>query len=123
MNAAQRIRSAWPLIVVISGSWPRSSPSATSTPRLRLPVVVWFLLVCPGTALVRLLDLEDLLAEVTVGIGLSAALAIIVSGVMLYAHAWSPHATLAVLLGITMFAALLDMRRRRSSVHQEGESA
>ena len=123
MSAAQRIRSAWPLILVISGILAAVLAFGDIHSAVRLPVVVWFLLVCPGTAIVRLLDLEDLLAEVTVGIALSAALAIIVSGVMLYAHAWSPQATLAVLLGITMFAALLDLRRRRSSVHQEGESA
>lgn len=123
MTGAQRIRSVWPKLLLISGAAAAVLAFGGVHSGVRLPVVLWFLLVCPGTALVRLLDLEDLLAELAVGIALSAALAIIVSGAMLYAGAWSPNATLAVLLGITIFGAMVDMRRGRSSVHQEGDSA
>jgi hypothetical protein len=123
MTAAQRIRSLWPKLFLISAAATAALVYGGVHSGVRLPVVLWFLLVCPGTALVRLLDLEDLLAEITVGVAVSAALAIIVSGVMLYAGAWSPNATLAVLLGITIFATVVDMRRGRSSVHQVGDSA
>jgi hypothetical protein len=123
MTAAQRIRSAWPPILIASALLAGVLVFADVNGTVRLLAVLWFLLVCPGVAIVRLLDLEDLLAEVTVGVGLSAALAIVVSGVMLYAHAWSPEATLAILLGITIVAALADMKRHRRSVDQEGDSA
>ena len=123
MTAAQRIHSIWPKLLLISAVAVAALAFGGVHSGIRLPVVLWFLLVCPGTALVRLLDLEDLLAELTIGVALSAALAIIVSGVMLYADAWSPNATLAVLLGITIFATMVDMRRGRPSVHQVGDSA
>ena len=69
----------------------------------------WFLLVCPGMALVRLLRLGDRIAEWTLAIGLSLALGGAVAGSMLYLRAWSPERGLALLAGVTVAGALLQL--------------
>jgi flagellin-like protein len=68
-------------------------------------VVLWFVLVCPGIALVRLLRLEDPFAELTLAVAVSIALALVLSGVGLYAGLWSPTVTLCVLIAITVTAS------------------
>ena len=82
---------------------------------LRSPLVVSFLLVFPGLAVVRLLRLADRLAELTLGIALSVALAVIASSAMLYSGAWSPKLMLALLLAVTLAGAAIELLTDRSS--------
>ncbi len=78
---------------------------------LRVPVpvravaIVGFALVCPGFAWVRLLAMEDRLAEWTLGIAASIAIATLVASVQAYAGAWSPKGTI-VLLAVIVLAAV-----------------
>jgi hypothetical protein len=87
------------------------------TPPLRPLVVLWFLLICPGMAIVSMLDIRDGWARISIGIALSIALATVTSSVLLYAGAWSPRAGLLVLMGITLLSVglsqALDRSRRR----------
>lgn len=86
-------------------------------PGLRPFVVLPFLLLCPGLAWVKLLRLESRLAELTLAVALSLVLATAVAAGTLYAGAWSPRLSLAVLLTLTLLAVALDTRRpsRRGS--------
>ncbi len=77
----------------------------------RAPLVLAFLLVSPGFALVRLLHLGDRVAELTLVLALSVALDAIVPGVLLYADLWSPPAGLVVLFAVVLLATLLETAR------------
>ena len=70
--------------------------------------VVLFALTCPGLALVRLLRLEYPLAELSLGVAISVALAGLVGGVLLYTGMWSPPAGLAILVAVTVIALAAD---------------
>ncbi len=88
-------------IVVFTGAFSTAQPF----------VVLPFLLLCPGMAWIRLFRLEPGLQELTLAIALSLVLATGVAGGMLYAGAWSPRGSLAVLLVLTLLALVLDVAR------------
>jgi hypothetical protein len=69
---------------------------------VRAPITVWFIAFCPGMAVVRLLRIDDAVAEVMLAFAVSFALAGLVPGVFLYLGAWSPGWSLAVLVAITV---------------------
>jgi uncharacterized membrane protein len=69
---------------------------------LRPLIALWFLFVCPGMALVRLLRLRERLTEVTLAIALSLVMDAIVSVIMLYMGMWSPNSALVVLICISV---------------------
>jgi hypothetical protein len=78
-------------------------------PHVPVPVralaIVGFALVCPGFAWVRLLGIQDRLAEWTLGIATSIAIATLVASIQAYAGAWSPKGTI-VLLAVIVLAAV-----------------
>ena len=78
---------------------------------LRAPVVAAFLLLCPGTAFVRLLRIGDPVATLTLALALSVALDGIVAGTMLYAGAWSPEQGLVILMALTVLGTALETMR------------
>ena len=69
---------------------------------VRAPITVWFIAFCPGMAVVRLLRIDDAVAEAMLAFAVSFALAGLVPGVFLYLGAWSPGWSLAVLVAITV---------------------
>ncbi|HEU0113475.1 MAG TPA: hypothetical protein VFQ80_02300, partial [Thermomicrobiales bacterium] len=86
----------WPLAIVGSAAATAAVTLAPPGNPLRLAVVFWFLFICPGMAVVRLLGLRDHVTELTLALALSLALDAIVAGAMLYLGMWSPAATLMV---------------------------
>jgi hypothetical protein len=72
---------------------------------VRAVAMVGFALVCPGLAWVRLLGVQDRLAEWTLGIATSIAIATLVASLQAYAGAWSPRGTV-VLLAVIVLAAV-----------------
>jgi hypothetical protein len=89
------------VVVVLLGAW---QP-------VRAGVVAWFALAIPGGALVPLLRLRDVVAEVTLAIALSLALDVVVACTMLYSGVWSPPAGIVVLATVALAAAGLQARR------------
>jgi hypothetical protein len=81
---------------------------------LRPLVVLAFLLVCPGLALVRLLRIGEAVTELTLGVALSVALAVVVPVAMLYAGDWSPKQSLALLIAATLAASVPELLRPRT---------
>ena len=77
-------------------------------PLFRAPVVLTFVLLCPGLAIVRLLDVPDVLTQLVLAVGLSLALAVLVPAILVYAGAWSPVAALIILIAITELAGILQ---------------
>jgi hypothetical protein len=91
-------------------------------------VVFWFFLVCPGLAVVGLLDIRDWLAEAVTAIAVSVALGTGVATVMVMAKIWSPGAGLAVLIGISLLGAAVQVsgargRLPRRAGHDAHEAA
>jgi hypothetical protein len=82
-------------------------------PHVPVPVralaIVGFALVCPGFAWVRLLGMQDRLAEWTLGIAASISIATLVASLQAYAGAWSPTGTIAVLAVIVLAAVGLEL--------------
>jgi hypothetical protein len=78
---------------------------------LRPAVMVGYLLLCPGLALVRLIGVDDPWTEFTLAIGVSIALATTVPALMVYLdHALDADASLVALSGVTVIAVVADVQ-------------
>ncbi|MDQ3865332.1 MAG: hypothetical protein M3304_00670 [Actinomycetota bacterium] len=110
----------WPAVSVVSTVAVAAVVLSDVAPRVRAAFVLWFLVVCPGMALVRLLRLRDRIAEWTLAVALSIVLAILISSVMLYAGKWSPVHGLAILAGTTLAATVADVARAVRERHRTG---
>ena len=75
---------------------------------MRSLFVLPFLAVGPGLALVPLMRLDGW-AGLTLAVGLSLALEALVSTIMIYASIWSPEATLAVLVLVSLVGATAQL--------------
>ena len=79
---------------------------------LRLLVVLPFVLLVPGLAVVQLLGLtNDAAAQITLALATSIALAVLIPLGMLHLGIWSPSHGLLVLMAITAGAAGLKITR------------
>lgn len=77
---------------------------------VRAVAVLWFVLVCPGLSVVRLARLDDRLAEASVAVAASLAIAGGTSGALMYAGWWSPPRVLAVLVAVTIAGVAAELR-------------
>lgn len=74
----------------------------------RAVVVLWFLILCPGMAFVRLLQVKDAWAEWTLAIALSLAIDALVAIFILYVGLWSPVWILVVIAILTLAGVLFQ---------------
>ncbi|MFN8173587.1 MAG: hypothetical protein U0T02_00810 [Solirubrobacteraceae bacterium] len=74
-------------------------------------VVLAFLLLGPGLAVVGLLGLRDPVAEWTIALALSVVIDGLVAGIGLYAHAWSPERTLVIVAALTVACCAVQLAR------------
>lgn len=116
----------WPeasLLVILLATVATTTLVAVDLPGpVRPAVTVFFALTCPGLSVIRLLRLEDPLAELVLGVATSIALAGLLGGVLLYSGMWSPLGGLAILVAITV-AGLVGERlaaRRRVPARRSG---
>jgi hypothetical protein len=86
---------------------------------VRAVLVVGFALVAPGLAWVRLVHIEDRLAELTLGIALSIAIGTLVASLQAYAGAWSPKGCIVVLALVVVAAAAAEIATSPSTDRQE----
>jgi hypothetical protein len=82
---------------------------AASAPLLPAVVLV-FLAVGPGLALVGLLGLDDPLEELVLVVGASLVLDLLVAEALVLAGAWSAEACIALLMAVAIAGAILHMR-------------
>jgi hypothetical protein len=78
----------------------------------RAPIVLSFLLICPGLTIVRALRITVTAAQFSLAIATSTALVVLVPAALLYAGAWSPQAALGLLIGVTLVVGAIDVLRR-----------
>jgi nucleoside recognition membrane protein YjiH len=85
--------------------------SGTSSP-IRVAIVFWFMLVCPGMAFARLLCMRERLVELTLAIALSIALDTIVAETMALAKHWSPQWGIVTLAVLSVVGAVIQLTTR-----------
>lgn len=102
-------RGPWPAIVLASCVAIVLTTWGWSSAPVRPAVTSWFLLVCPGMALVRLLPDRGLLVRLVLAVAASLVLETLLATFMLEANAWAPGATLAILLLVSVAATVLDL--------------
>lgn len=87
---------------------------------IRTPITLWFIAICPGMAIVRLLRLDQPIAELMLALALSLALDGLIPAIFLYVGAWSPAWSLTTLVVIAGTAWVLDLamstRRTKAAV-------
>ena len=82
---------------------------------IRPEVVMVFLFICPGMAVVRFFRLTEAVDELVLAVALSFAIGAFVAGILLYAGRWSPVSILDILLGICLVGAALQLLMAFSS--------
>ena len=65
---------------------------------VRPVIVMWFLFVCPGMAVMRFLHLKEVITEWALALALSFSIDAIIASILLYAGMWSPNAILILLM-------------------------
>jgi hypothetical protein len=106
----RRLRWLWPTIIIYLSTVATGLVTFVNTDIAVRPfIVLWFLFVCPGMALVRFFRLEELVVEWILALALSFAVDAIVAGILLCAGRWSPTATLGILMGISLGGAIIQI--------------
>lgn len=87
---------------------------------LRPFLVLWFLLVCPGMALLRFVQIRNGAMQLTVAVALSVAIDTLVALGFIYAG-WADFvAMFTVVLGITLIAVALNATLNAGSATARG---
>jgi hypothetical protein len=112
MMARRRI---WPFVLFASCLAVAITTYGWTSSPLRPLVTTWFLLACPGLALILLLPRRGPVTLFVLAIATSVALETIVAEAMLETSIWSPRAALAVFIAVTFAGSALQLGRRRDS--------
>ena len=108
-----RSQLAWPTAIFTSALLVGMANLFNFPPSLRVPITFWFLLICPGMAYIRLLELKDNLAEWVLAIALSLASSLVLSLAMIYTGLWKPEWGFLLLIVLSLAGAGLQVRARR----------
>jgi len=112
LTVAPRLRrapGAWEYLALGSCAAIAATTWGWASAPVRPAVTTWFLLVCPGMALIRLLPARGALTRLVLALATSLGLETLVATTLLEARAWSPSAVLSVLIAITLGAAALGL--------------
>jgi hypothetical protein len=110
----------WPATIVLSAAGIAVVFFAGVATPARPFLALWFLLLCPGMALVGLLRVGGVATQLSLAVALSLALDTLVAGVMVYTRTWAPAWGLIVLIAISVCGAALQvMSLRQILVHAE----
>ena len=97
----------WPLLLFGSSLLMLISVFFLEPSPFRSLVTLWFLFLCPGLAFMQLLDLSNTNIILSLSIALSLALNGLVAGIMVYFQIWNPMVALYILVGWSIFGAVL----------------
>jgi hypothetical protein len=109
MSRASWLNWLWPLIIIFSAAGAGLVTFVFPATVLRPALVMWFLFVCPGMAVVRFFRLAETAIEWTLALALSFAIDACIAAIFLYAGKWSPSRILGVLIGFCLFGALIQL--------------
>lgn len=110
-------RSAWiwPTLILLltaSAGLIILVPEVTASPGvefLRPFLVMTFLFVCPGMAVIRFFRLNEAIAEFVLGLSFSFIIGATVAGIILSAGKWSPVLIFDILLGFCLAGAISQL--------------
>jgi uncharacterized membrane protein len=105
-----------PTIAAVSGLAALGAVTAGLGDVVRTPLVLWFLLVCPGMTVVELLGLTDPLLRFIATIGISIAVGVFVAQTLLFLGLWSPVLGLGILCTLTVVAAVFSAKSATGSL-------
>jgi hypothetical protein len=106
------VASAVAAVVVVLTGWDHP---------LRAILVLWFLCVIPGLAVLHPLELPDPVTGLALVVPLSLAIDALVAGALVYAGLWSPHLATMIVAVLSM-AALTLARPLASHRHDRGKA-
>ncbi len=105
-------RLIWPGILLLSTAAVLLAAFMGWQSPLRPIITLWFMVVCPGMALLRVFGLRLPVSGWTLAIAFSLALDTAVGIALLYAGKWSWQTGLIILASITVVSALIDLLPR-----------
>lgn len=105
----KRLIWLWPTAIILSTFAAGLVNFVFTDVAIRPLIVMWFLFVCPGMSVIRLLHLREAIVEWTLAIALSFALDAIIASIQLYAQLWSPSGTFAVLMVLCFSGAVAQI--------------
>src|SRR5713226_9660515 len=105
----KRLLWLWPAIIILSTVAAGLVTFEITDTAVRPFIVLWFIFVCPGMALVRFFRLEELAIEWILALALSFAVDAIVAGVLLYVCMLALTETLEILMCIRLGSAILQI--------------
>jgi hypothetical protein len=103
----------WPALIVASAVAAVAFVLIGWDHPLRSLVVLWFLCVIPGLAVLHPLELPDPVTGLALVVPLSLAIDALVAGILVYAGVWSPH--LAIMIVAVLSIAALGLSRPLAS--------
>ena len=104
-----RSRWVWPAVILFSAVTSGLFFYLAFASPFRLITTLWFLLVCPGMAFVRLFQFDETYYEWTLAIALSISLDGIVACILLYTGFWSIELGLLIVILLSLSGALLQI--------------
>jgi hypothetical protein len=114
--------AVWLVVIVVSTFAATVLVLTGSDSPVRPAVILFFAITCPGMSLVRILRLEEPLAELVLAVATSIALGGLVGGFLLYYGIWAPESGLMILVGITVAAIAADRVAHRIGLGRQPES-
>ncbi len=105
----------WPLLIILLAGMAGITAWLGPASPFRAVVLSLFMLIAPGLAFTRLFSFRDLLAEIVLAIATSLVIGTLLAEFMVFTHAWSPNAGLAVLILLSLVGSSLQIR---NYVHQ-----
>lgn len=109
----KRLVLVWPITIILSSVAAGLAYFVFTDVAIRPLLVMWFLFVCPGMAVIRLLHLREAAVEWTLALALSFTLDAIIAGIQLYAQVWSPSATFAILIVLCLGGSVAQIATER----------
>lgn len=109
MARVSGLNCLWPALILLSAVAVGLVTLVFPATVIRPVMVMWFLFVCPGMAVVRFLQLAETVVEWMIALALSFTIDAIVAAILLYAGWWSPARILAILIGFCIIGAMIQV--------------
>ena len=102
-----------PAVVLLAAAATVLVTAADGASPLRTVIVLAFVALGPGLALVPLIDIGEAWSELTLALAVSLALDVLIAGALVYAGVWSSATALAILVAVSVLGAAAQLRRGR----------
>ncbi|GCE02779.1 hypothetical protein [Dictyobacter aurantiacus] len=108
----------WPIIIICFAlAAPITMRVLPSSP-LRPLVMMVFLFICPGMALIRFLHLRERASKLALALAVSFSVDGLIAGVYLYSYHWSPLGIMSTLALISIVAVIVEVTNAHVALYQ-----